>query len=136
MRDIAIELGVQRFFALAAFFMGLSLLAFARQWRARLQELVDRPSPSLRYAPIPLLLGAFIIGFHNVWVAAIPVLVTIYGWLCLIKAVALLLLPDVTDRVARSWGVPLWRVMLNGLICVVLGIIVGVHAFWIVPNAG
>ena len=52
-------------------------------------------SPSLCYLGgfMALLMGLVILQFHNRWEAGWPVLITILGWITLIKGVALIIFP-------------------------------------------
>ena len=58
------------------------------------QLLLDRPEIKFTYALIALAMGLAMVLGHNVWRGgALPVVVSVVGWLVLVKGVALLVVP-------------------------------------------
>ena len=58
-------------------------------------------SPALLYLSglMALLVGLIILEFHHKWEARWPVIITILGWICVIKGVALILFPGFVPHV-------------------------------------
>ena len=88
-------------------------------------------------APLVLIAGVFtlfgglaIVLLHNYWSAggALPVIITLLGWLTLIKAVVLLVLPS-TKLVALYGGVSLTPILISGSLTLLLGIYLTIAGF-------
>ena len=74
--------------------VGLSHIFQVQAWRDFFQQLhsLGRPG-ALANGMITLLMGSLIVSFHNVWTGA-PVLLTLIGWVYILKSAILLLRPD------------------------------------------
>ncbi|MBU0706138.1 hypothetical protein KJ657_04910 [Patescibacteria group bacterium] len=77
---------------------------------------------------IALVAGFALVTFHNNWVKSWEVLVTIIGWLALIKGVMLLAFPTTFFNITKSW--------VNGkiitsyaFVAIVLGLVFGYFGF-------
>lgn len=78
------------------YFLAVAALALLRPYR--MKNLYDRVSKDENFiflgALIALLLGAFVISVHNLWVWKWPLLITIIGWWGLIKGYMLIIYPE------------------------------------------
>lgn len=84
------------------FIIGLSYLLQAEYWVRMSEFAVDQPH---RYFPMLLfilLLGLIIVLTHNIWVWGWPVVITIFGWIILSKAVLYLLATSVMSKFAAT----------------------------------
>ena len=87
-------------------------------------------------APLVLIVGVFtlfgglaIVLLHNYWSGgALTVIITLLGWLTLIKAVLLLVLPS-TKLVAMYGGVSPTYILISGSLTLLLGIYLTVAGF-------
>ncbi len=87
-------------------------------------------------APLVLIAGVFtlfgglaIVLLHNYWSGgALTVIITLLGWLTLIKAVALLVLPP-AKLVALYGGVSSAHILISGSLSLLLGIYLAVAGF-------
>ena len=70
-------------------------------------------SPALTYVTgfFTLVLGMLLVQFHNIWVSDWTVLITIIGWISLIKGITLIAFPQCLllfkgwYKNARGWGI-------------------------------
>lgn len=81
-------------------------------------------SPGLIYV---IGLGTFIAGlaivlFHNLWVANWRVIITIFGWVALIKGVWLVILPQTTVKITEEYLKNIRLVLMFWAIIVMVGI--------------
>jgi hypothetical protein len=87
-------------------------------------------------APLVLIAGVFtlfgglaLVLLHNYWSGgALPVIVTLIGWLTLVKAVVLVVLPS-NKLVALYGGVSPTHILISGSITLLLGIYLTVAGF-------
>lgn len=87
-------------------------------------------SPALLYlgAVLALLFGLFIVATHNVWVKNWTVLITILGWLALIKGTVLMVWPKAAIQKAKEWKLD-QKITLRAAIAALFGIILTYHAY-------
>jgi hypothetical protein len=80
---------------------------------------------------LALTLGFLLVTFHNVWVMGLPVIITVVGWLALIKGLMILILPGfytgVTDSMRKS---PIFMRVAAAFI-LLLGIFFLLLGFWV-----
>ena len=87
-------------------------------------------------APLVLIAGVFtlfgglaLVLLHNYWSGgALPVIITLIGWLTLIKAVVLVVLPS-NKLIALYGGVSSTHILISGSLTLLLGIYLTVSGF-------
>jgi xanthosine utilization system XapX-like protein len=78
---------------------------------------------------VALVIGYLLVTFHNIWPSDWPVIITIFGWLALIKGLVLLLLPRVSIKICKIFEsqmttfLPVWALVMAvaGIILAWLG---------------
>jgi hypothetical protein len=51
---------------------------------------------------LTLTVGYLLVTFHNIWVKDWPVIITVIGWIALVKGISLLVLPQVYVRICNA----------------------------------
>jgi len=72
---------------------GLAFLLNPKRIAKIYQQIMENEAILFLGGILALLFGAFIVSVHNVWVMGWPVIITILGWMSLVKGVALLSYP-------------------------------------------
>ncbi len=71
------------------------------------QRLIDDffKSPALTYmgAALAIITGLLIVLMHNVWVIGWPVIITVFGWLGLIKGILLIIFPGLVVKLTHVY---------------------------------
>jgi len=80
-----------------------------------------------------LLLGLLIVSFHNVWEWRWPVIITILGWLVLIKGAVRVLFPKLVANRAERYGRNTNIMMTSAIVAFVLGAVLTYFGY--VPTA-
>ncbi len=75
-----------------------------------------------------LIIGLLIVLFHNVWVAGWAVLITIFGWMGLIKGAWLIIFPNAAGKLTQAYR------QKTGLLVVHLIIILAIGVFLIIKG--
>ena len=70
---------------------------------------------------VQFLFGMFLVSTHNMWVANWTVIITIIGWVSLIKGVVALLLPRVAISMINFFRGQSWWIPVAGIIALVIG---------------
>jgi uncharacterized membrane protein HdeD (DUF308 family) len=72
---------------------------------------------------VAAMIGAVVLAFYNIWNAHWPVLITILGWLALLKGIAIMLFPgSMSHSVYRKFKTS-GIIMFSGIISILFGII-------------
>ena len=77
-----------------------------------------------------LLLGLVIVLFHNVWVTSWTLIITIMGWLSLIKGACLIVCPGMFTKLSDVYKRNTAAMMVNLVIIFALGVILTVMGYF------
>ena len=69
-----------------------------------------------------LTMGAVIVVLNNYWTSGLPLVLTVLGWLALIKGAFLLLLPDTAVSYYKKVNKE-WKFVLAGFVVLILGLL-------------
>lgn len=101
---------------------GISIVANGRATAAAVEESAANKGIMFVWGILALLTGAVIVVFNNVWTSGLTLLVTILGWLALIKGTFILLFPGVAAGFYKKYG-KRGTLVAAGVIMVVLGLV-------------
>lgn len=113
---IAQVLGI--FFAVA----GISMIAGGKRTAEAVEASVQNKGILWLWGIIALVIGAGIVVLNNMWTSGIALLVTIIGWLALVKGVFILLAPDAAASLYRKFNKS-GLLVFCGVIALILGLV-------------
>jgi len=119
---------IAKFLGVAYVIFGLGLLLNPKYYKKMLSDLMKSTS-SIYYGGIMALVAGFLITYyHNLWCTNWAVVITVLGWMGLLKGFLLIVLPNVMVSWTKSWTknmsfIPLWGsiVLLMGLYLIYFG---------------
>ena len=118
-----------RLFGLYCIIMAISMLAQPEPFVTTVHAFVANAPLVLTAGVFTLFGGLAMVLLHNYWSGgALPVIMTLLGWLTLIKAALLLVLPS-TKLVAMYSGVTPTYILISGSLTLLLGIYLTVAGF-------
>lgn len=92
------------------------------------QKMIDSfiKTPGLLYLGgfMSLLWGLIVIEFHNIWVANWTVLITIFGWLAVLKGVVIIMFPNSMIKLSESFLKSRSSLIMRLIAIIVLGIFI------------
>ena len=94
-----------KIFGIYLIITALAVMVNKDHYKAAYKELKRDRIETHSMGAIALILGLLVVGFHNIWVGW-PVLITLIGWVMLIKGVMALVAPDMLLKFAKDMGVP------------------------------
>ena len=101
--------------------LGLSILLYAKVW----QKVVDKwEKDHFSFFPLAfvmLVLGLIIVRMYNVWEWNIWLIVTLVGWIALIKGAFYMLAPGSWIKATMKLKNQTWIMYLGGLVALVMG---------------
>ena len=71
---------------------------------------------------LALIIGLLIVLIHNVWVAGWPVIITIFGWVGLIKGIFIIIFPNSVVKLVQTYQKRTVLLTVNLVIILILGI--------------
>ena len=125
-----IETLIERWFAIGFLIFGLSHLLYPAKWAALFLPLRERETGGLLLALFNLPLGLVVVLGHNVWVWAIPVVVTLAGWVMILKSVVYLLFPRALSRVMPTDERMVRAFRIAGAVSMLLGALLSYDSFY------
>ncbi len=89
--------------------------------------------PALTYFPgtLALAIGVLITHFHNLWVADWRIIITLLGWMALLKGVLLILFPELGAKVTKFYTQSATPLIINAVISLILGLVLFAKGFLI-----
>jgi len=114
---------IERWFAVGWLVFGLSHLLYPAQWAALFLPLRERKTGGFLLALFNLPLGLMVVLGHNVWVWGIPVVVTVAGWVMVLKSVVYLLFPRALFLVMPTEARMTRAFRIAGAVSILLGLL-------------
>ncbi len=106
------------FFAL----VGLSMVVNSKATTAAIEESVQNRGILWIWGFLAMLVGAIIVVLNNAWTSGLPLLITVIGWIALIKGAFILFLPGSAVSLYRKFGRN-GMIVACGVVAFILGLI-------------
>lgn len=106
--------------------VGIGLFLFRETYILAFRKIMENPGYALLGGFIAIVGGMAMVSYHNLWVSDWRVLVTIVGWIALIKGILLLLIPPYTNlfkgllQMQKGKGITITAILM-GVIFTYLG---------------
>jgi len=102
--------------------IGISMVVSSKTTVVAIEEAVQHKGVLWTWGFLALLVGAVIVVLNNFWTSSLPLLVTILGWLALLKAIFILFFPGNAAALYRKFN-NRGMIVFCGLIVFVLGLV-------------
>ena len=79
---------------------------------------------------LALIVGFLIVLTHNVWVAGWPVIITIFGWLGIIKGAWLFIFPDAVNKFVEAYQKKTSLLVVHIALVLVIGVILTISGYF------
>jgi len=117
-----------QFFAIYMVVMGIALFGRKDDMLKMMRDFKNSPGLIMIASIFTLMLGSTIVLTHNVWTGGLAVVVTVIGWITLLKGVLYAIAPNALIKMGASMmrgsGMSAWS-----LITLVVGLILGYYGF-------
>lgn len=84
-------------------FLSVAFIFCEARLKALILDMLNKPAAMLMGGFVALIIGILLVVSHNVWVADWRVLVTIIGWMALLKGATIILFPDFMIKMSMKW---------------------------------
>lgn len=110
--------------------ISIALLCHPARYKAAIMDMKDNQPLMLIMGLLAIIVGALMVVAHNIWVMDWPVLITILGWLALIKGTVILLFPQFFRNLLAKFVACKFSYHVRLIIILVFGIFLGYHGFY------
>ena len=108
---------------LAYLTIGLGMLASPRFYEEMLNKMIDNEAVLFVTGLLVLVIGYFLVAYHNIWTSGWTIIITIFGWLALLKGLMMVVIPEKSIKLYNLIKISEGQLSIYGVIVFVLGII-------------
>ncbi|MBU0760042.1 MAG: hypothetical protein KKA34_06810 [Candidatus Omnitrophica bacterium] len=109
--------------------IGTSLILNKKIFRQIMEDFPKNPSLVFIAGLLTFVAGLASVLFHNVWVGDWRLIITIFGWLVLVKGVLLVLLPGTLVKATKIYSDNLKLVLIPWGIMILIGIFLTIKGY-------
>lgn len=103
--------------------IGLGMLASPRFYKEMLNKMIDNEAVLFVTGLLVFVIGYFLVAYHNIWTGGWTIIITIFGWLALLKGLMMIVIPEKSIKLYKLIKVSKGQLSVYGVIVFVLGII-------------
>jgi uncharacterized protein YjeT (DUF2065 family) len=111
--------------------VGIGILVNPDFYRKLITDFMENPPAVYLGGLVALVIGYLLVTFHNIWVRDWSVLITIIGWIALIKGLFLLVLPKVSVKICNTLGGMERFLTVEATVVIILGVLCGWLGFFV-----
>ena len=120
---------IAKIIALVYLSMGLGFILHPDYFKKSFDEMLDSSGFMIFGGIMALVFGFLMVNFHNIWVKDWTVIVTIIGWIGLIKGISIFLIPKLLISFSRNILKKL-PMHVFGTCMMIFGVIMGYFGFF------
>ncbi|MEP1032243.1 hypothetical protein [Ekhidna sp.] len=123
MDNMELSIFIARVLGVMYLSVGIGLFLFREAYMLAFRKLVDSPGSALLGGFMAVVGGMAMVTYHNLWVNDWRVIITIIGWIALIKGILLMLAPAYLElfrgilQVRKGRGLTLAIVIFGAIFC-------------------
>lgn len=126
---MALSIFLAKIFGAAYLAVGLGMLFNKKHYHKMFKDMMSNEVIYLFGGMLSLALGLVLILHHNCWVKDWTVIITLFGWIALLKGILLLVFPKIMPKLAKPFVKNEQNLMAWGLLVLVLGAVLGYFGF-------
>ncbi len=111
---------------------GLGIMFNAKTYQRVIEDFFRNSALIYLGGVFALLFGLLIVLTHNIWVANWTVIITVFGWLALIKGIWLIVLPNTLGKITGFYSRKTGLLVIHSVIMLVLGLYLTIMGYFIV----
>ncbi len=103
--------------------IGLGMLASPRFYKEMLTKMIANEAVLFLTGLLVFVIGYFLVAYHNIWIGGWTIIITIFGWLSLLKGLMMVVIPEKSIKLYNSVKISGGQLSVYGAVVLVLGII-------------
>ncbi|MHC4742252.1 MAG: hypothetical protein ACYS8Z_10085 [Planctomycetota bacterium] len=109
--------------------VGIGILINPDFYRKVFEDFTESPSVLYLGGAIALAIGYLIVAFHNTWAMDVSVIVTIIGWIALLKGLVILIRPKIMIAICKAILKEKGTLKIEAIAIIILGLILSFLGF-------
>ena len=119
--------------SLAYIAVGIGFLVNPGFYKKLFEDFTENASVLYLGGITALVVGYLILAFHNTWTKDVSVIITIVGWIALIKGLVILIRPNIMIALAKAMAQKESTLKIEAIAVIILGLIFAFLGFY--PNS-
>lgn len=116
-------------FSLMYIAVGIGILVSPRFYRKLIEDYVETSSSLYFGGLLALTVGYLLVAFHNTWTKDFSVIITIVGWISLIKGLLILIRPKIMIELTKAIMSKRKYLKIQAVIVIIIGLIFSFFGF-------
>jgi uncharacterized protein YjeT (DUF2065 family) len=112
-------------YAVVFLVLGLGMLLEPKYYEKAIDEMMNSAPFLMLGGMFALIAGVVIVMYHNLWGTPLEVIITLFGWIAVIKGLTLLIMPTTVTKMVKK----MFTVRIYSYITILIGLIIGALAF-------
>jgi uncharacterized protein YjeT (DUF2065 family) len=121
---------IARIFGLCYLVIGVGLLLNQKFWREVIEDFSKNAATVLFGGIFALVVGVVIVLTHNVWVGNWTVIITIIGWIALIKGIWIIVFPSTVSKFMQAYWKNESILLVQSIGALVFGVVLTYFGFF------
>lgn len=109
-------------FSLVYIAVGIGIFVNPDFYKKIFEDCIESPAVMYLGGVLALVVGYLIVAFHNTWTCDLSVIITVIGWLALIKGVIILLLPKTMAALTKAIMKKTIFLKIEAVVVIILGL--------------
>jgi uncharacterized protein YjeT (DUF2065 family) len=124
------DLNIFQIMGLIYLSIGLGMLVDHRFYKKMLNKMIDDEAVLFVTGLTVLIIGYFLVAYHNIWIFDWTVIITIIGWMALLKGLMLIIIPEKSIKLYNMIKISAEQLKIYGIIVFVLGTILSFFGYF------
>ena len=125
------DASIFQIFGLTYLAIGLGMLVNPRFYGEMLNKMINNEAVLFVTGLLVFVIGYFLVAYHNIWTGGWTIVITIFGWLALLKGLMMIVVPEQSIKLYRSIKISGGQVSIYGAIVFVLGVIFAYFGYFV-----
>lgn len=117
------DASIFQIFGLVYLVIGLGILVSPRFYKEMLNKMIDNEAILFVTGLLVFVIGCFLVAHHNIWIGGWTIIITIFGWLTLLKGLMMMVIPEISIKLYKFIKISGRQLSVYGVIVFALGII-------------
>lgn len=109
-------------FSIAYIAVGIGMLMNSDVYKKMFGDFIEKTSALYFGGIMALVVGYFIVAFHNIWIKDFSVIITIIGWIALTKGLLILVWPKLMIAITKAMTQNEKTLKVEALIVIIIGL--------------
>lgn len=101
--------------------IGIGILVNLKTYQKVMEDFFKNAALVYLGGVLALVVGILIVLFHNVWEANWTIIITIFGWLGIVKGVCLIVFPNMLNKLTEAYAKNATLLMVHSIIIIAFG---------------